>query len=97
MFSVLDFGKLVLLGTFFACPICFYLLTLIYIVYNIIRFKILITMFAKIKQFLIEKAFNLAFMRYDKDASSTIDKDELASLINDVFQLIKIPRKVSWF
>lgn len=53
-------------------------------------------MFAKVKEFVVEKAFGLAFMRYDRNSSGMLDKDELASLINDAFQLLKIPRQVSW-
>lgn len=53
-------------------------------------------MFGKVKQFLVDKAFGLAFMRYDRNSSGMLDKDQLASLINDAFQLLKVPRQVSW-
>lgn len=53
-------------------------------------------MFGKLKEKLVEKAFGFAFVRYDKDNTGMLDKDEITSLINDVFQLIRIPRQVSW-
>lgn len=53
-------------------------------------------MFGKVKQFVVDKAFGLAFMRYDRDGSGQLNKDEVTSLINDGFQLLKIPKQVSW-
>ena len=53
-------------------------------------------MFGKLKEKLIEKAFGFAFMRYDLDNTGMLNKDEITSLINDVFQLIRIPRQISW-
>ena len=32
-------------------------------------------MFGKVKQFLVDKAFGLAFMRYDRNSSGMLDKD----------------------
>jgi len=53
-------------------------------------------MFAKIKEKLVEKAFGYAFSRYDTDKGGCLDKDELTSLINDVFSLMKVNRQISW-
>jgi hypothetical protein len=53
-------------------------------------------MFGKVKQFVVDKAFWFAFMRYDRDHTNTLNKDELASMINDGFQLLKIPKQLSW-
>jgi hypothetical protein len=53
-------------------------------------------MFGKVKQFVVDKAFWFSFMRYDRDHTNTLNKDELASMINDGFQLLKIPKQLSW-
>ena len=53
-------------------------------------------MFAKAKEFVIDKAFGLAFMRYDGNSSGLLDKNQLTSMINDAFMLLKIQRQVSW-
>lgn len=53
-------------------------------------------MFAKIKEKLLRTAFSYAFSRYDSDGSGQLNKEELTSLLNDTFQLIGYPHKVSW-
>lgn len=53
-------------------------------------------MFAKVKQFVVDKAFWFAFMRYDRDNNNALNKDELTSMINDGFQLLRIPKQLSW-
>lgn len=39
-------------------------------------------------------AINGVFDKYDKDHSNTLDQSELKNVINDVFDQLKIPRKV---
>ena len=53
-------------------------------------------MFGKVKEFVIDKAFSLAYMRYDQDSSGKLNKSQITSFINDAFQLLKIQRQVSW-
>lgn len=53
-------------------------------------------MFGKVKQFVVDKAFGFAFMRYDRDNNGCLNKDQLTSMINDAFQLLKVPKQVSW-
>lgn len=53
-------------------------------------------MFAKIKEKLVEKAFGLVFNRYDTDNCGSLDKDELTSMFNDIFQLLKLNKQLSW-
>lgn len=52
-------------------------------------------MFGKIKEKILKKAFSYAFERYDVDHSGFLNRDEMASLLNDTFQLIGYPHKVS--
>lgn len=52
-------------------------------------------MFGKIKEKILKKAFSYAFARYDTDGSGYLNREEMASLLNDTFQLIGYPHHVS--
>ena len=52
-------------------------------------------MFGKIKEKILMKAFSIAFSRYDTDGSGFLDRKEMASFLNDTFQLLGYPHHVS--
>ena len=52
-------------------------------------------MFGKIKEKILMKAFSVAYSRYDTDGSGYLDRKEMASFLNDTFQLLGYPHHVS--
>ena len=52
-------------------------------------------MFSSIKEKVLKKAFGYAFKRYDTDDSGYLNREEMASFMNDVFSLIGYPHHVS--
>lgn len=47
---------------------------------------------SKIREKILKKAFDYAFNKYDKDESGMLNRDELASMLNDCFSLIGYKR-----
>lgn len=54
-------------------------------------------MFSFLKEKVLMKAFDLVYMRYDYGNKGALNVNELTSLINDVFQLLRVPKQISYF
>lgn len=50
---------------------------------------------SKIREKVLKKAFEYAFNRYDKDNSGKLNREELAGMLNDAFQLIGYNREIT--